>query len=132
MAKIILIAGAANTGKTKSIRQFLEDQGIIHMKRIGDLVLMIPHYKAGKRRNIGVASGGDSLSVVRNSLTFLDLHPWDVIVCASRSQGQTFGEVQRFAAKKGVKVTLIRTQRVSANAAAATIKAVAGQIASNL
>lgn len=132
MARIILIAGAANTGKTKSIRLFLENQGIVHMKRVGDLVLVVPNYKVGKNRVIGVASGGDSLGVVRNSLAFLDKHPWDIIVCASRSQGQTYGEVQKFAARKGVKVVVIRTQRVANNAVSAAIRNIADQIDQNL
>lgn len=87
MAKIILVAGTANTGKTKSIRRFLEYLGIFYEKQIGDLVLVVPPLATGKKRTLGIASGGDNLNVVSKSLTFIDQHPWDAIICASKSQG---------------------------------------------
>jgi hypothetical protein len=72
------------------------------------------------------------LRVVRDSLAFLDQHRWDVIVCASRSYGQTYGAVQEFAATKGARLTVIRTQRVAPKAVPAAIRNIAGQISHNL
>jgi hypothetical protein len=132
MAKIILVAGTANTGKTKSIRLFLENLGIFHEKRNGDLVLVVPPFAAGKKRILGIATGGDNLNVVSKSLTFIDRHNWDVIVCASKSQGGTLGYVQRFAASHKAQLIIISTKRVKPGAAAAAIQSTAAQISQSL
>ena len=132
MAKIILVAGTANTGKTKSIRLFLENLGIFHEKRNGDLVLVVPPLGAGKKRILGTATGGDNLNVVSKSLTFIDQHKWDVIVCASKSQGVTFGYVQRFAANHKAQLVIINTSRVKPSAVAAAIRNTAAQISQSL
>jgi len=132
MAKIILVAGTANTGKTKSIRLFLENLGIFHEKRNGDLVLVVPPLATGKKRILGIATGGDNLKVVSKSLTFIGQHNWDVIVCASKSQGVTFGYVQRFAATHKAKLVIIITKRVKPGAVAAAIQSTAAQISQNL
>ena len=132
MAKIILVAGTANTGKTKSIRLFLESLGVFHEKQIGDLVLVVPPLAAGKKRTLGVATGGDNLTVVSKSLTFIEQYKWDVIVCASKSQGVTFGYVQRFAASHKAQLIVINTKRVKAGAVAATIQSTAAQISQRL
>ena len=118
MAKIILVAGTANTGKTKSIRLFLENLGIFHEKRNGDLVLVVPPLAAGKKRILGIATGGDNLNVVSKSLNFIDQHKWDVIVCASKSQGVTLGYVQRSAASHKAQLVIINTSRVKPGAVA--------------
>ncbi len=132
MAKIILVAGTANTGKTKSIRLFLENLGIFHEKRNGDLVLVVPPLAAGKKRILGIATGGDNLNVVSKSLTFIDQHKWDVIVCASKSQGVTLGYVQRFAANHKAQLVIINTSRVKPGAVAAAIRNTAAQISQSL
>jgi hypothetical protein len=132
VAKIILVAGTGNTGKTKSIRLFLENLGIHHKKRIGDVVLLVPPLAAGKKRTLGIATGGDNRAVVSSSLTFIDQHHWDVIVCASKSQGATFGYVRKFADDRNAKLVVIATKRVIPGAVTAAIKATAANIAQNL
>jgi hypothetical protein len=132
MAKIILVAGTANTGKTKSIRLFLENLGVFHEKRNGDLVLVIPPLALGKKRILGIATGGDNLNVVSKSLTFIDQHNWDVIVCASKSQGVTLGYVQRFAASRKAQLVIISTKRVKPGAVSAALESTAAKISQSL
>jgi hypothetical protein len=131
MAKIILVAGTANTGKTRSIRLFLEGLGIFHEKRKGDLVLVVPTLVGRNKRVLGIATGGDSLSVVRNSLTFIDQHPWDVIVCASKTWGATLQYVQQFAKTHKAKLVIINTQSVKTGVPKAN-QNIAAQIAQKL
>ena len=64
MAKIILVAGTANTGKTKSIRLFLENLGIFHEKQIGDLVL--------DKRKHTISLAGSPLSLTRTEFLLLE------------------------------------------------------------
>lgn len=132
MRKIIVVAGTANTGKTKSIRRFLEDLGVFHKKRKGDLVLVIPPLPSGKKRVLGVATGGDNINVVRNSLKFIDKHEWGAIVCASKGRGVTLNYVQAFAKANKAKPIIINTQKVQVGAIAAEITHTARLISEKL
>lgn len=132
MRKIIVVAGTANTGKTQSIRKFLENLGVFHEKQFGDLVLVVPPLAAGNRRVLGVATGGDNLTVVRKSLAFIDRHRWDAIVCASKSQGATLTYVQAFAKSHAAQLIIINTAKVGAKAVPAAISATATQISRSL
>jgi hypothetical protein len=132
MRKVILVSGVSNSGKTKSIRRFLENRGIFHMKRRGDITVVMPIRKMGKGFVIGVASGGDNLGVVRRNLTFIDRHKWDVVVCASRSRGATPLYVRSFAQGHRAKFVSISTARVSGAAIAGAIGRVAAQVERNI
>ncbi|HTQ13478.1 MAG TPA: hypothetical protein VMH86_06340 [Rhizomicrobium sp.] len=133
MPKVILVSGISNSGKTKSIRRFLENRGIHHIKRKGDVTVVVPIQKNGKSYAIGVASGGDNLGVVRRNLTFIDRYHWDVVVCASRSRGQTPQYVRNFAQQNRAKFVRLRTKHVKGKPAiTAAISRIASQVERNL
>ncbi len=132
MRKIVLVAGTANTGKTSSIRLFLENLGVFHEKQRGDLVLIVPPLAAGRKRVLGIATGGDTLTVVHNSLTFIDHHKWDVIVCASKSKGVTFGYIQNFAKTHNAKLVVVNTKHVRRQSVPNETAKTAGLISQNL
>jgi hypothetical protein len=131
MPGIILVCGVSNSGKTRSIRQFLERRKIFHMKR-GDITAVLPIQKNGKELDLGVASGGDTLNIVKKNLAFIDRHDWDIIVCASKSRGQTVRFVEDFARRNGVRLVMINTMRVKGTAKYAANKNIAAQIERNL
>ena len=112
MPKVILVAGSYNTGKTSSIRKFVENRRIHHHKR-GDISLIFPVLKTKRRLIVGVASGGDNVSVVNKNIAFLGPRLCDVIVLASKSNGGTQRRVVQFARRLRAKLITIPTARVN-------------------
>lgn len=113
--KIILVSGISNSGKTTSIRQYLNMENVFHLKNAGDITIVFTL----QRRNLvlGVASGGDTLGIVRDNFNFFSQHACDVIVCASKSRGRTVAEVQRQAQRLGARLIQIPTVQVPNNLA---------------
>jgi hypothetical protein len=118
MPKVIVVAGTHNTGKTSSIRKFLETRRIVHRKR-GDILLIFPTKKANQQLVIGATSGGDNLTVISANIHFLRPRKCDVMVMASKSTGSTLGALTRFAKSMKASLILIPTKRVSGAAAIA-------------
>jgi hypothetical protein len=132
MPTVILVSGVSNSGKTKSIRKFLENRGIFHLRRIGDITAIFPIQRSGKARVLAVASGGDDPYVVNRNLAFFAQHKWDVVVCASRSRGRTVQLVANFAQRYKARLITIPTVRVKKPAIASAIARIAAQVERNL
>ncbi|MES2984318.1 MAG: hypothetical protein V4735_03925 [Pseudomonadota bacterium] len=133
MHKIILVTGPSNSGKTSSIRRFLENRGIFH-KQDGDLAIVLPLQKNGKTYVVGIASGGDTLAIVQSNFVFFQPHNCDVIICASKSRGKTLACITNHATQHGA--VLSKTHTNYANPAntsniALSINAIAAQIEQN-
>ena len=112
--RVILVCGPANTGKTESIRRFLESLGIVFPKRPSDITIVMQIQKDGILRNLGVTSAGEEPEVIKRNLQFLNGHPWDVIICAAKSQGNTTDHVREFADSGRAELILVPTSRVDA------------------
>ena len=113
MAKIILVSGAGNSGKTKSIRLFLENNKIFFPNTPHDILLVLPIQKCGQTWNVGVASGGDTLAIVKRNFNFFSQHQCDIIVCASKSRGSTIKYIQNKGTQLGNRMApLISTNKI--------------------
>jgi hypothetical protein len=132
MTKIICVSGPSNSGKTNSIRLFLEKRGIFHQKRTGDLTAVIPIMKDKKTYVLGISSGGDSLDIVKANLLFLKRHSCEVFVCASRSRGTTIRYITNFARDMGIKLVMIPTKRVGRSFVSSFTNRTANQIEHNI
>ena len=127
MRKVILVSGTFNTGKTSSIRRFLENRGIFHDKR-GDITAVIPIKKGKRTVALGVGSGGDNLQVVTRNTLFFDEHGWDVVVCASKSDGATRKHIMDFAKSGRATLIEIRTSWVQTPRVKVANESIAAQI----
>lgn len=133
MPQIIWIRGTSNSGKTSSIRKFLENRGIFFPENPKDISVVLPIQKNGKTYKIGVASAGDTAQLVMRNFTFLNPHNCDFIVCASKASGRTVVGVQNQATQLGANWVEVRTQKL--RGAAATVMAInmaAGGIANQI
>jgi hypothetical protein len=110
--KIILVSGVGNSGKTSSIRKYLNLEGVFHLRRRGDITLVFPLRR--KKIILGVASGGDNVAIVTRNFQFFAQHRCDVIVCASKGRGGTVAYVQNAARRSGARLIHLRTSKVPA------------------
>ena len=125
--RIILVSGIGSSGKTTSIRRYLNLEGVFHLgSRPRDIAIVFPL----RRRKIlmGVASGGDNVTIIARNFNFFGQHPWAVIVCASKARGQTIRFVQRYAARSHASLVVIRTTRVGPDRRAQQNTQIARQI----
>jgi hypothetical protein len=116
MKKIILVSGAGNSGKTTSIRMFLDENGIFR-KRIGDTTAIVPIIVRKKPYVMGVATGGDSLPIVEKNFKFFTPRSCDFVVCASKSEGATIEFIKQYAASNKIQLVTIKTMRDKVKAA---------------
>jgi hypothetical protein len=113
MAKIILVSGVGNSGKTESIRLFLANRGIVFPDAPRDILLILPIQKGGHTLSVGVASGGDTFAIVDENFKFFRPHQCDIIVCASKSHGRTIQYIQTEGAQPGNQMApLISTRKI--------------------
>ena len=89
MATIILVMGVGNSGKTSSIRLFLENNGVFFKKEKGDIALTLRIQKNTRSILLGITSGGDTEEIVKENFDFLKNKKCDYIICASKSNGKT-------------------------------------------
>jgi GTPase SAR1 family protein len=94
MPRIIVITGPGSSGKTTSIRQFLEVRKIRYTKKKGDVTIVVRVQKRNTTLAVGVASGGDTPAIFANNFNFLLPRTCDVIVCASKSKGSTINFIR--------------------------------------
>jgi hypothetical protein len=112
MTKIILVSGVGNSGKTTSIRLFLANEGVHFGKPTGDVLVVLPMTIDGQQYTVGVATEGDMLTVQQSNFRFLRRHACDIIVCSSRSKGQTLAYVQS-QVKSGDELVVVTTRQVA-------------------
>tara|TARA_R110002124_G_scaffold45865_2_gene138227 strand:- start:206 stop:601 length:396 start_codon:yes stop_codon:yes gene_type:complete len=130
MVKIVHVAGPGNSGKTTSIKKYLEYHGIV-INHGGDVLLALPIKRGSKSLVLGVASGGDTANIVRRNFKFFMSTQCDVIVCASKSRGGSFNEVGQQAQNMNSTVHQIWTVPVSTGTDAACDK-IADEIDQNV
>lgn len=113
MAKIILVSGVGDSGKTESIRLFLANRGIVFPNAPRDILRILHIQKGGHILTVGVASGGDTLAIVKKNFQFFSQHPCNIIVCASKSRGRTIKYIQSEGAQPGNRMApLISTRKI--------------------
>jgi hypothetical protein len=109
MPRIICVEGVSNSGKSSSIRKFLELRGIRFPASPRDIRVIFTAEIEGRKLTIGVASAGDTAAAIKKNFEFFAKHPCDVIACASKSQGQSVAAVTHWAKKLGATVERIVT-----------------------
>jgi hypothetical protein len=115
MKKLLCVWGASNYGKTSSIMEFdsLLNQSfgknILQIHSLGNSPDDIRRiYKIGKI-TIGIESQGDPNSRQKSSLTLFGKNNCDIIVCASRTKGETVANVCNFCKRNGYDLYWIST-----------------------
>ena len=68
--KIILVSGVSNSGKTSSIKQYLNLENVFHLKNKGDITIVLPLQLIPIF--LGVASGGDAVGIIRDYFNFFN------------------------------------------------------------
>ncbi len=99
MVKIIHIMGKEKSGKTSSIRLFLENHcGLLLPKKPMDVQEIVTIEKDGKFYKGGVATGGDTDKIIIDNFIFFTNKEangsLDFIVCPSRTRGKSFNELK--------------------------------------
>ena len=115
MKKLLCVWGASNYGKTSSIMEFdsLLNQNfgknILQIHSLGNSPDDIRRiYKIGKI-TIGIESRGDPNSRQKSSLSLFGKNNCDIIVCSSRTKGETIANVYNFCKRKGYDLYWIST-----------------------
>jgi hypothetical protein len=111
MTKIIHVRGSSNSGKSTSIRLFLEKMGIYLPTDPKDFKIVFPHNNNGEEIKIGVASGGDNEKIVKENFKFFAGHDCDIIVCASKSRGESYDAVKKYEKKLNADYTPLETTK---------------------
>ncbi len=127
--RVILVCGPANSGKTESIRLFLESLGLTFPRRPHDIIILMQVQKDGGSRNLGIASAGEEPEIIRRNLQFLNDYKWDVVVCAAKSQGNTTDQVREFADGAGAELIPVLTSKVAVHEIEAAERRIAQKIA---
>ena len=93
MAKVIVVSGIGNSGKTTSIKQALfmlqskhPALPVNYLQQGKDVIAVVTF--SNPRCVVVFASGGDTVGVLNKLWGMLPVG-WDVLVCASKSVGQT-------------------------------------------
>ncbi len=95
MATIIQVTGVGNSGKTTSIRKAIE---VLRERYAAAIVTILLGRDDGvdiiveveiEGRVIVLASGGDTPAILQRLFDIIARIEWDVLVCASKSRGQT-------------------------------------------
>ncbi|MFO1110095.1 MAG: hypothetical protein U1E61_12980 [Bradyrhizobium sp.] len=108
---VICVTGPPNTGKSDTIRTFTADH-LKYEKAKGDVLGVFP--MSQRNYAVGVNGYGDNRKVVKDGLEFLDCYDGLMaVVVVSRSHGETFQEVERFAERKGATVRRIFTKAIN-------------------
>lgn len=110
MTKIIVVQGVNNSGKTSSIRLFLENNGVFHNHE-GDITLVLPIRKNGKTYRLGVTSTGDIERDIEKNFKFFSNHKLDFIICAARSHGKTIKFIEEHSRANGFSLICIAKKR---------------------
>ena len=121
---IICVTGPGRTGKSGTIRKFTEKHlKYAKVKNKGDVLGVFP--MPGPRYAVGVSGTGDQLDFIIQHRKFLTRYfGLRAMIVASRSEGKTIQEVERFANKAKAALHLIRTKKLaSAREQNAAIKA---------
>ena len=107
MKKLLCVWGAADYGKSYSIIEFDSllnknfDSNIQTIHSFGNLPYDIQRiYKIGNF-TIGIESQGDPNSRQKASLTLVGKNNCDIIICASRTKGDTVANVDNFCHRHG-------------------------------
>ena len=107
MKKLICVWGSSNYGKTSSIIEFDNilnrhyANNIVSIHSFGvppDDILRI--YKIGNI-TVGIESQGDPNSRQKSSLSLFGKNNCDIIICASRTRGDTVANVDNFCRRNG-------------------------------
>jgi GTPase SAR1 family protein len=83
---VIVVIGPSNSGKSASIKKFLESRSNLRTGS-GDVLVVIPIKKKSKKLAVGVASGGDTKAVLIENFDFLIPRNCDFLICASKTSG---------------------------------------------
>jgi len=110
MPIIIHVVGASNSGKSSSIRLFLEDRGLVFPASPKDVTLVAPISKNGKTSIAGIGSAGDNQDVVDKNFNFFIGNNCDVIICASKSRGESYDRVLYYVHNLNAQHIILRTQ----------------------
>ncbi|MDA8093460.1 MAG: hypothetical protein M0T84_06015 [Betaproteobacteria bacterium] len=127
--RVILVCGPAGSGKTETVRLFLESLGLTFPKRPRDITVLMRVQKDDNSRNLGIASAGEEPEIVRKNLRFMNDYNWDVVVCAAKSQGVTTNEVRKFADSARAELIPVLTPKVAAHEIEAAQRRIAQKIA---
>lgn len=112
MSKIIWIRGASSSGKTGSIRKFLENRGVFFPANPLDVSVVLPIQKNGETYVLGIASAGDTAKHVEDNFKFFKPHKCDVIVCASKSKGVSMDKMKKQINRLGANSVEIPTNKL--------------------
>ena len=132
MAKIIMVSGTGNTGKTSAIKGVISQFCNCLPKPIGDITIITPIKKKAVFYHVGFASGGDRADIIQDNIDFFEQHQWDCLVFACKSYGATLNLLNQFAATKGITPIYIPTTRQSPSAIFAYNAVIVSQIAGNI
>src|SRR4051794_30936902 len=93
---IIYVSGPSNTGKSETIRDFTSGHLKYERNAVGDVLGVFPMPLLNY--TVGVSGYGDNREVVQWGLEFLaEYKDLRVMIVATRSEGDTIDEVQKFA-----------------------------------
>lgn len=113
MTKFIIVQGKTNTGKSTSIRLFLNNQGVHLPAAPKDFLIVLPLTRAGKTYILGVASAGDTLEIIKHNMNFFGLYGCDFIVCATKSSGATVKWLSAYVSGLGATSKIITTAKTA-------------------
>ncbi|MBY3183348.1 hypothetical protein HFO24_16980 [Rhizobium laguerreae] len=111
MTKVIVVQGISSSGKTSSIRKFVEDLGVFLPQ--GDIRLALPYQKGGRTFCVGVSSAGDNVQALNAAFNFLLQLKCDFVVCASKSSGITVSHLQGIITSNGFASVIVGTTWVA-------------------
>lgn len=94
MPILIIVSGVTNSGKTSSIRNFA-NRYVGHSVggAGGDFTHHGSFSKGLNSYYIGIASAGDSDTLVQQAITFFQNNNCDLMICATKSHGETVDRI---------------------------------------
>nr|WP_315384313.1 hypothetical protein [uncultured Sphingomonas sp.] len=131
MRKVILVSGAAGTGKTSSIKAA---SGLLHINidnPVADILLACRLKLRNRLHFVGIASDGDSDDVVRANVKFLQGCSPSYAIFACRTRGAGYRAVEAFADKNNAELFVVHTEK-QASALKAYHMRIAQQIVSHI
>ena len=108
MAKIIIVTGVANSGKTTAIKAAMNHFGIVIGSGSNDVLICAPLIAQGAPCYVGFASGGDSAAIVQANINFFAKFPLTHMVFACRSYGAGYDALIALAAQHGTPPVILR------------------------
>lgn len=134
MAILIVVQGRGNSGKTSSIGKFLSVHRGVQCKPLLPPHIVLPIQKGGNSYLLGVGKNGDDAKAVCETLELFSEFNCDIVVCATKSQGNSVEALDLFLAdNKDIDVRRVNSRFIAKGGDCTTANsAVAAEIESHI